>query len=380
MKTLALVAPNKESFSETFIKAQVDLLPFNTHFYYGGYIPRFLNDKSISTSESLVYRFYYKILRFFGITKYKNDELDLIRSFRKNRIEIVLAQYGPTGEALCRVCKEVKIPLVVHFHGYDSTVSYVFEENNRYKNLFSYASKIIAVSQKMKRDLIALGCSADKIECHPCGPNSDFFKVTPLLSGSHFIGIGRFTNKKAPYYTILAFSKVLKLYPDARLTIGGYGELFDVCKNLIKYLEIEHAVNLPGILNRNQFALLLSQSVAFVQHSLVTESGDAEGAPVAILEASAAGVPVISTKHAGIPEIVIDGVTGILVEEHDVEGMSRAMEKILADGILRNNMSKEGRKFVLENFSMDSYISMVASLLIESHKNYISSSRRLYNS
>ena len=369
MKKLAIVSPNRDYYSETFIKSQIDYLPFNSFSYSGGYIPQFQEGNSISTAESLTHKIYYKILRLLRLTSLKNRELDLARSFKKNKIEIVLAQYGPTGESICKVCKELKIPLVVHFHGYDSTVSSVIEANNKYNNIFTYARKIIAVSQKMKADLVQIGCPPEKIECHPCAPNNNFFSIIPDLKGYHFVGIGRFTNKKAPYYTILAFSKILDKYPDARLTIGGDGELFDTCINLVRYLGIEHAVTLPGVLNPEQFAALLSRSIAFVQHSVVTGSGDSEGAPVAILEASAAGVPVISTRHAGIPEIVLDGVTGLLVNEHDVDGMATAMLTILDSTELRKYMSENGRNFIAQRYTMKSYIDKVASVLFNSLDN-----------
>ena len=77
--------------------------------------------------------------------------------------------------------------------------------------------------------------------------------------------------------------------------------------------------------------IILKNFLAFVQHSIIAANGDAEGTPVSILEAGAAGVPVISTKHAGIPDLVLDNITGFLVEEHDVEEMILKMIQLLKE-------------------------------------------------
>ena len=102
----------------------------------------------------------------------------------------------------------------------------------------------------------------------------------------------------------------------------GAGLLHDVCSKLVKALHIEHAVELKGIVDHAGVAALMQESRVFVQHSLVPASGDTEGTPVAILEAGAAGLPVVSTKHAGISEAVIHGKTGFLVDEGDIDAMA----------------------------------------------------------
>jgi colanic acid/amylovoran biosynthesis glycosyltransferase len=89
---------------------------------------------------------------------------------------------------------------------------------------------------------------------------------------------------------------------------------------------------------------------------VVAADGDSEGMPVSILEASAAGLPVVSTRHAGIPEIVVDGETGFLVEERDVPGMAKAMERLLADPSLATMLGENARRRVAEHLSMDASI------------------------
>src|SRR5439155_1881807 len=127
---------------------------------------------------------------------------------------------------------------------------------------------------------------------------------------------------KAPYLTLLAFHKVLAQVPDARLTMVGDGDLLEACHQIAKSLSIDMRVDFVGQRQSADIANILKTARAFVQHSLQTSSGDSEGTPVAILEAGAAGIPVVSTRHAGIVDIVRDGETGYLVDERDIDSMA----------------------------------------------------------
>jgi glycosyltransferase involved in cell wall biosynthesis len=92
---------------------------------------------------------------------------------------------------------------------------------------------------------------------------------------------------------------------------------------------------------------------AFLQHSIRASDGDSEGTPVAILEAQASGLPVIATRHAGIPDVVLDGRTGFLVAEGDVNGMAEKIARLGEDAGLAAELGVEGRSHVLERFTME---------------------------
>ena len=169
--------------------------------------------------------------------------------------------------------------------------------------------------------------------------------------------------KKAPYLTILAFKKVLDRLPEARLVMVGAGILHDVCSKLIKALHIEHAVELKGVVDHDGVASLMQRSRVFVQHSLVPASGDTEGTPVAILEAGAAGLPVVSTRHAGITDVVIHGKTGFLVDEGDIDGMSEYLYQLLNNPELASQMGKNAREHISANFSMERSIEKLKNIL-----------------
>src|ERR1700755_310018 len=111
----------------------------------------------------------------------------------------------------------------------------------------------------------------------------------------------------------------------------GVGPLFDETKTLITQLGLNDSITLLGAQNQQQIKDLLKESRCFVQHSVTAADGDMEGTPVTILEAGSSGLAIVSTLHAGIKEAVVNGETGYLVPEHDIEGMAHYMKLIAAD-------------------------------------------------
>ncbi|VXC16134.1 Glycosyltransferase involved in cell wall bisynthesis [Flavobacterium sp. 9R] len=358
---IAMVSPSQNAYSETFIQAQKKGLDGMVFYYYGGGLPTHLEQygKLLRRKFFLV----YKIKRKLGFTHFNADELAFIDSLKKNKIQVVLAQYGTTANCIVKICEYLRIPLITHFHGYDASVNSVIENCDNYKKVFDYSSSVIAVSISMSEKLIQLGCSKDKILYNTYGPDCSFANIVPEFIDSTFIALGRFVNKKAPYYTILAFKQVHSQFPDSRLIIGGTGELLEVCINLVRTLGLEDAVQLPGIMDRTQFVEYLSKGLAFVQHSVTAQNGDQEGTPLAVLEASAAGLPVVSTKHAGIPDVVIDGETGFIVQEHDVDTMAEKMILLLKNKELAVQLGKNGKERIKNEFSLHRHLNVIDDLI-----------------
>src|SRR5690606_18550174 len=127
--------------------------------------------------------------------------------------------------------------------------------------------------------------------------------------------------------------------------MAGDGQLLNICKNLVKYLNLQSHVEFPGIITPETYRKYLEESLAFLQHYITTETGDMERTPLAVLEASAAGIPVISTNHAGIPDVIIDGETGLLCKEHDVEGMAQHMITLLDNPEKAKRIGAAGKIF-----------------------------------
>jgi glycosyltransferase involved in cell wall biosynthesis len=243
--------------------------------------------------------------------------------------------------------------LIVHFHGYDASVTSVLEEHREtYPRMFRIASAIIAVSRAMQRKLIELGAPEKKVHYNPCGVDCDQFSgADPGAAPPRFIAVGRFTEKKAPQITISAFAKVLNACPDARLRMIGEGPLLEQCKVLANDLGVSNSITFLGAQDQSVVEREMRSARCFVQHSVVAPSGDCEGTPVSVLEAGATGLPVVSTRHAGIPDVVLEGQTGFLVDEGDLSGMAHWMIQLAEQPELARTMGSAARKHIMGNFS-----------------------------
>jgi colanic acid/amylovoran biosynthesis glycosyltransferase len=337
------------------------LLAGDIFYYYDGELPAKLEGGIVINSRKR--RLLDLIKGHYRLNRFSLAEQALITSFKKKKIDLVFAEYGTSGVRLLPVCKELGIPLIAHFHGFDASRKRLLEEHEGYKKLFEYATFIVVVSKKMQEDFLKLGCPSEKLIYNPYGPSNDFFEVSPTFSRPRFIAVGRFVDKKAPYYIILAFREVLKKYPEAQLIMAGQGKLRESCKNLVSYFKLEKNIHLPGIIQPEEFRDHLKDSLAFIQHSVTAENGDTEGTPVAILEAAAAGIPVIATRHAGIPDVVREGESGILVDEHDVKKMAEAMMQLIADPRRAKIMGSKAREIVSSQFTMQRHIELLNDLI-----------------
>ncbi|MDM4018852.1 glycosyltransferase [Roseiconus lacunae] len=279
--------------------------------------------------------------------------------------DIVLAQYGMTGAWLAPLCNERGVPLVTHFHGIDATsVKLLSEWGDRYRVGFETASAIIAVSRQMREDLINLGAPAEKVAVCPYGVSLDQFRDSDSATNEPVVlAVGRLVEKKSPVRTIEAFSIAAKLHPNARLKIIGDGPLLDDCINAANRLDLSDRIEFTGALPHDQIAREMSKARLFVQHSMRAPDGDCEGTPVAIIEASASALPIVATRHAGIPDVVQHDVAGIIVEEGDVEGMARGINKLLSDSTAAAEMGKRGRERVRRYYSETASIARLSTVL-----------------
>lgn len=358
---IALFSPNQNIYSETFIHAHKSRLKGNIFYYYGPLYKTFLDGHGSLSKRGVLY---LKIKRkVLGKTYTWYFEQLIKKSLIRQKISVVLAEYGPKAHTLLPIVKSLDLPLIVHFHGFDASIFEVIKKHKNYKEVFDTAQYIVVVSKKMYKDLLELGCPEKKLIYNVYGPQEMFFEVESKFSTQQFIAVGRFVNKKAPYYLILAFKDVVKKFPEAKLIMAGEGELLSTCKDLVKYFDLQDNIRFPGVVRSDEFQNYLSESIAFVQHSVTAQNGDSEGTPVSILEASAAGLPVISTRHGGISDIIIEGETGFLVEEHDVNKMSDQMIKILENPEMAKKMGQSAKENIKKNYTLERHINLLDSLI-----------------
>ena len=364
MKKIALISPSKNAYSETFIQEHKRGLEGNVSYFYHGDIPTMQENKGVLRAHFIerVGRSLNRVMPIFKF-KFTQNASAFRRALHKESVDLVFAEYGTTAHNVLHVVKDLNLPLVTHFHGFDISVYNVLSKCDNYSEVFEYSSFIVAVSKEMVDDLVRLGCDRSKIVYTPCGPHSSFLGPSLSLDSQDFLSVGRFTDKKAPYYLILAFKKVLESYPESKFIIGGRGYLLNTCKNLVKALGIERNVTFPGVITREEFQEYISKSRAYVQHSVRADNGDKEGTPVAIMEASLSGLPVISTFHAGIPDVILDGKSGLLIEEHDVDAMAEKMIKILEDKELAIQLGKNGQNHIKDNFTLEHHLEVLNTVI-----------------
>jgi glycosyltransferase involved in cell wall biosynthesis len=351
--------------TETFILAHKNMLEGNIYFTYGGVFPTHCEKNgillnSLSLPEQIFWRIFQKIAKVNGLATRKAFK----KYLKQHNIKVVVAEYGVTGAEVTPVLKELNIPLIVIFFGFDAYVKPVISTfSSRYKTMFEYANYIIAVSKAMRKQLIKLGAPKDKVVYSACGVQADFFELKPKLKSKKFTAIGRFVDKKAPYFTLMAFKKALESDNSLKLDFAGDGYLLNSVKNLADYLGLSSSVSFLGHVSHDEMRELLLTSRCFLQHSVVADNGDSEGTPVAILEAQAAGLPVISTRHGGINEVVLDKKTGFLVDEKDVNTMAKYISLLAKDDDLCKTMGGNAKKHIFENYRLEKHISELNKLI-----------------
>lgn len=328
MKKLAIITPTLGKYSETFIKNQIDFLPFSkvvVTLEPG----EFANEEGKPlASFSLFARLKRLIKRKILNLHFEDDQNILLSNYLKsNKADHVLFQYGVTAKKGYKACIKAKIPYTVHFHGYDAYINKF--DKNFYKEVLSSAKNVVVVSKNMEKRLHYLGCDSNKITIIPYGSNFEIEKQNPANNKdkTKFLAVGRFVEKKAPYLTILAFAQAVKTNSSLELIMVGDGMLLSVCKDLVKALELGENVHFYGSCSHAEVQKLMQETNFFIQHSKQAENGDSEGLPNAIIEALILNKPVISTYHAGIPEIVKDGINGLLSSEGNVNSMAENILK-----------------------------------------------------
>lgn len=362
---LAILSPQNFNQAETFIKNHITHLPFEKIVIYGGNFPYLTVSDQPSVWHVRAYNTINAIKQRFGIPTQTFKAYHLKKILKKHQVDIVFAEYLITGAEVVEVCKSINIPVIAIALGYEISQYDVIElYKSKYKALFQYAKHILVVSNHMTKNLIELECPKDKIVYSPASPSADFFEISPHFSNFSILAVGRFVDKKAPQLTIKAFSQVLKECPEAKLIMAGDGPLLFECKTLVKELNIENQVVFNGRITKEQHKQLLTDALMFVQHSLIAENGDSEGTPVAILEASAAGLPIVSTRHAGIPNVVKDTQTGFLVDENDIENMAQKMIVLLQDKDLAKTLGKEGKHYIKSNFTLENHIETISNCIL----------------
>ena len=366
--TLLVFAPTRRAATETFVRANLEGLPFRTIAYFGDEYP-------LSQPGRLAYGLAIlssKVLTRLGLLRLATLPASLVAWLlvRRDRPDVLMAEFGFHAVRVMEVAAWTGLPLVVHFRGSDASArDRLVRLEQRYRRLLRLVSGVIVKSEPMRQTLLALGAPPERVLVSPSGADARWFMgARPAEAPPCFLSVGRFVAKKGPLETLQAFALLRQTLPvplaDAvRLVMVGDGPLLATARRLADELGLAPVVTFPGLATREQVVGLMCEARAFVQHSRVAPDGDSEGSPVAVMEAQLCGLPVIATRHAGIPEVVQEGRSGLLVEEGDVAGMAAAMARLAFDPMEAARLGACGSQVVGARFTVSHHLAAVAQFL-----------------
>ena len=277
---------------------------------------------------------------------------------KENNAKLLHAHFGTMGVRYLKLKKNLNLPMITTFYGHDvSIVQRKSYWKKRYIQLFQEGELFLTEGNNMKNELIKLGCPENKIIIQHLGVDLNMFDFIPRTlpeDGNIIILIaGSFREKKGIPYAIEAFAKVKENHPTIQLRILGDGEMRNQIESLIAELDMLDSVTILGYQSYDVFLKEMTNAHIFMQPSITAQDGDTEGgAPVAILEAQATGLPVISSYHADIPEVVVDGKSALLAPEKDVEMLTKHLEYLVEHPDVWEEMGRAGREHVEQEYDV----------------------------
>lgn len=368
MSRTAIISPNLDAYSETFIRLLVQRLPGEVWHLHGDYLPTHASLRGEAPHLPIplppTRQPFIRLRKRPPAPPTPAQRSRALADFlRRHAITAVLAEYGPSGCAVMEACAAAGCRLVVHFHGYDAYRQDMLDAYGAaYRHMFQQAAAIVAVSQAMRLQLCDLGAPPHKVHVIPCGvdplPTAPYVVRQP----GQWLWVGRFVEKKQPEIALRAFALAHKDAPALRLSLIGDGPLRPICEALVQELGLAEAVDFRGVQSAQAVAEAMRQAEALLLSSGKAADGDSEGLPVVLLEAMAAGLPVVGTRHAGIPDAVHDGQEGLLVESGDVSAMAAAILRLHSDAALRQALADAAQARHSAEFTATQYVAAIQSL------------------
>ena len=278
------------------------------------------------------------------------------RILRRERVRLLHAHFGPSGVRALMYKRGTRLPLVTTFYGHDvSALARDHVWRRRYSRLFEQGDLFLVEGPSLRDKLADLGCPRGKIEIQrigipvqeiafrPRGPKPAGAKAVALFSG-------RFVEKKGLLVALAACAATRRRTQAFEFRIVGDGPLRAEVETAIERLDLKSCVKLLGFLGYREYLKEMAAADFFLHPSLTASDGDSEGgAPTTILEAQAAGLPILSTTHADIPNVVLPGKSALLAPEGDVTALAEHVALLVTEQERWQAMGAAGRQFVEEH-------------------------------
>lgn len=299
--------------------------------------------------------------------------LKLWRMLKRVRPDVIHAHFGPDGFVVEPIAEALNIPLIVSFYGYD--MSRLVHESPRvwrprYRRMFDSSAAIVGISHYILDRLADLGAPREKLHLLYPGTQLDRFVYRDPAAEYdggpvHCLHVGRLTQKKAPLKLIEAFDLArqrLHGQPGLKLQIVGDGELRAACDREIARRGLDEHVTMLGAVHHDRVLDIMHRCHIYTQHCQIADNGDTEGLGVTFIEASACGLPIVTTRHNGIPDVVVDGTTGLLGPEGDAAAMAERIADLARDPARWTQLGRAGRDHVQRRFCLEESVDRMLAL------------------
>lgn len=273
--------------------------------------------------------------------------------------DIVHCQFGSLALPILEFRKAglMQGRLVTHFRGID--ISSFVRENGEdvYDEVFSQSDYFLANCAFFKDKAVALGCPESRIAAHGSGIDLSAFPFRPIPPVSNgvvdLISAGRLVEKKGLSYALMAVARLVRMGRSVHYSIIGDGPERERLQVLANELGISDHVTFHGWQTHSEISALLGKAHIFLAPCQTAADGNQDAPVNTLKEAMAIGLPVIASRHGGIPELVEDGVSGALVPERDAEALAAAIDQMLQSPENWSTIADEGRAAVERLYDMN---------------------------
>lgn len=303
---------------------------------------------------------YFFIKYIFNEKKIKIEYMYKLKSYLPYRNAVFHVHFATAIGPLLEL-KEIgfiKSKIVLTSHGYD--VFKLKTEDFRKKNLVSRIQKNISIytvnSNYLKQELLSIGFDPEMIKIIPIGFDEKFINLNKIseeqpLNPLRIITVARLVKIKGIEFGLRTIKKLIDKNHQVFYTIVGDGVEADSLKSLAKELQIENHVKFMGSKSQDEIKNIFKSQDVFLMTSTYDQDGRREAFGVVSLEAQASGLPVVGFNSGGFPETIMDGKTGFIVLDRDVDAMVAVIEKFINDKDLFYKMKKHSMNHVIDNFS-----------------------------
>lgn len=321
-------------------------------------------------NESRSNEIWHRILRTMNIRTRHNH---LLRTGQRIGATVIHSHFGNTGWYNQPAVNKLGIPHVVTFYGWDvNLLPQQFLWPERYRALFREADLFLCEGKHMAKCIIALGCPAEKVKVQHLGVDIDRFAFRPRkYSPSEPLRImiaASFREKKGIPDAIRAVGLLNRDIPLQLTIIGDAGQDTQSRREkslIISDLEKEGLMQNTRLLGYQPHQVMLDEAYRqhiFLSPSLTAQDGDTEGgAPVSLIEMAATGMPIVSTRHCDIPEVILDGVTGLLADERDVHELHRHLRWWASHPEAWEDMLTSGRQHIEREYALTQQVAKLVT-------------------